>query len=66
MVRGGPARGIQPVQPRTVPQEHEGIAAQAVGDRFGNGQGNGRGYGGIRRAAAGEHHAQAGLRRQGL
>ena len=58
------AGGVQPVQALAVPQDAEGIAAEAVADRLAHRHGGGRGHGGIDRIAALLQHAQPGLRRQ--
>ena len=49
-----------------VPDQHEAVAANTVHDRFDDGKSNGRGQGRIHCIAAGQQHAQAGLRCQWL
>jgi len=60
------AAGVQAVQAAAMPDQREQIAADAVHDRLDHGQRNGRGDGAVHRVAAGQQHAQAGLRRQRL
>ena len=54
------------MQGGTVPNQREGISADAIGRRFENRQGDRAGEGRIHRGAAGEEHAQTRLRGQGL
>ena len=58
------ARGIEAVQLLAVPQDGEGIAADAAAGGLHHRQRHRGGHGGVHRIAAGQQHAQAGLRRQ--
>ena len=61
---GRAAGGVQAVQLLAVPQDAEGVAAQAVADGLADGHGGGAGHGGIDRVATLLQHAQPRLRRQ--
>jgi hypothetical protein len=56
--------GVQAVQLRTVPDQREGVRAQAVAAGLDQGHAGRRGDGGVHRVATLLQHAQAGLRRQ--
>ena len=61
---GRTAGGVQAMQLLAVPQDAEGVAAQAIADRFADRHGRRRRHGGIDRVAALLQHAKARLRRQ--
>ena len=54
------------MQAAAVPDQGEGVAADAVGGGLDDGEGDRGGDGGVYRVAAKLQHLQAGLRRQGL